>query len=307
MYHFILFHYVRCICVKNTHLVYDVLGVGIGPLFKPYDYKNRLGAEAVTVDYVEEIGNQSCQNKNPEASNQQLCQNSTEKDFCPCTGRDIDKIRKESVCLCSLDQETVLSKQKDSVKFKADRLMSCKFQEEEDKESQALQVESPKQSLDTEEPSQTSRLNKESQSQMSFKGCQSTVTAGNDMKKCHDLQIPCDKNSLDGLWKESDSNNLFSCKVYFNGGCCFRGTGSEDNVTILSHYLDLPDSPAAILRCKVGEGMAILCGPHLEYEASDIDDGDTSVTDIIPCLRYSVKQRKLIIKSLLKQLSITAK
>lgn len=57
-----------------------------------------------------------------------------------------------------------------------------------------------------------------------------------------------------------------SARVYFNGGPAFpEAKGGE----VLARYDDLPDKPAAILRCPVGSGVAILAGVHIECPVPD--------------------------------------
>lgn len=57
---------------------------------------------------------------------------------------------------------------------------------------------------------------------------------------------------------------------YYHGGGYFDGTEScGDAVQVLAGYdLEKNDGRAAIVRCRVGNGLAILCGPHLEYAPS---------------------------------------
>ena len=58
-------------------------------------------------------------------------------------------------------------------------------------------------------------------------------------------------------------NEIFP--VLYSGGPLFNG--HDDNSKILARYIDLPDEPAAIIECKVGKGLAILCSPHIEYDS----------------------------------------
>lgn len=53
--------------------------------------------------------------------------------------------------------------------------------------------------------------------------------------------------------------------VYYNGGCLFADADSYENIEVLARYADLPDTPAAIIKCTVGKGIAILSGVHPEY------------------------------------------
>lgn len=59
--------------------------------------------------------------------------------------------------------------------------------------------------------------------------------------------------------------------AYFNGGCYFRNAADfPDCVNIIAGYSDLPETPAAIIGCRMGKGRAILSGVHLEVEPEEI-------------------------------------
>lgn len=54
--------------------------------------------------------------------------------------------------------------------------------------------------------------------------------------------------------------------VYFNGGPVFAvEQGKDIGVEVLARYHDLPQQPAAIVRCAFGKGTALLSGVHFEY------------------------------------------
>ncbi|KAL4225722.1 hypothetical protein ACF0H5_016411 [Mactra antiquata] len=106
---------------------------------------------------------------------------------------------------------------------------------------------------------------------------------------------------------DNTKGDKFECKSYFNGGCYFTECDeikSNNNVVILSRYLNLNNTPASIVYSKVGKGHAVLSGPHIEYDSIDIDDGDQDVIDIIPHLKHSITQRKQMMSSILKNLNI---
>jgi biotin--protein ligase len=58
--------------------------------------------------------------------------------------------------------------------------------------------------------------------------------------------------------------------VCFNAGCFFVDAEKFSNVEILARYGDLPEKPAAIVRCRYGEGVALLCGVHPEYSKDEL-------------------------------------
>lgn len=62
-----------------------------------------------------------------------------------------------------------------------------------------------------------------------------------------------------------------SISIYYNGGCFFRNAHCfPAHVDILASYNDVPESPAAVVACRVGRGRVILSGVHPEMEAEDL-------------------------------------
>jgi biotin--protein ligase len=53
--------------------------------------------------------------------------------------------------------------------------------------------------------------------------------------------------------------------VYYNGGCTFRG--QVENVEIIGTFVDKENLPA-IIKCKVGAGIALLSGVHFEFSTN---------------------------------------
>lgn len=112
---------------------------------------------------------------------------------------------------------------------------------------------------------------------------------------------------------ESDKNgeivdhDTVQCSVYFNGGCYFDLDNDSPNVTVISRYLDLPHLSPAIVRCTCNQGVAVLCGPHIEYDALDIDDGDKLVEHMLPELEMAKPLKEHLMKCLLTDLKIAVK
>jgi biotin---protein ligase len=58
--------------------------------------------------------------------------------------------------------------------------------------------------------------------------------------------------------------SMSSTPAYYNGGCVFVDAEKYENVEVLARYKHLTGNPAALIRCKVGRGLAILSGVHPE-------------------------------------------
>ncbi len=59
--------------------------------------------------------------------------------------------------------------------------------------------------------------------------------------------------------------NSSSTSAYYNGGCIFVEAEKYDGVSIIARYADIEGQPAAIVKCEVGAGKAILTGVHPEH------------------------------------------
>ncbi|MCC5832813.1 MAG: hypothetical protein JJU12_07210 [Chlamydiales bacterium] len=55
-------------------------------------------------------------------------------------------------------------------------------------------------------------------------------------------------------------------RIYFNGGCYFEEPEAHPSIEVLARYQDLPEKPAALIKCKVGKGRAVLSGTHPEFK-----------------------------------------
>lgn len=57
-------------------------------------------------------------------------------------------------------------------------------------------------------------------------------------------------------------------RVFYEGGPVFSEP-EDEQAQVLARYKDLPDAPPAIIECRVGRGLAILSGPHIERRMPD--------------------------------------
>lgn len=69
--------------------------------------------------------------------------------------------------------------------------------------------------------------------------------------------------SWDGIAEIEFAQSRFP--VLYSGGPVFTG---DDSAAVLARYTTLPGRPAATVECAIGKGRAILCSPHLEYDAA---------------------------------------
>lgn len=89
--------------------------------------------------------------------------------------------------------------------------------------------------------------------------------------------------------------------AYYNGGCFFAKAERFANVSILARYADIEEEPAAIIRCDVGKGVAILSGVHPEYSVS-YSDKDRFQSDLFLALQRIEGQRRDLFRMILELL-----
>ena len=117
-------------------------------------------------------------------------------------------------------------------------------------------------------------------------------------------QVP--KHSADSK-QHSDStySNNFHC--YFNGGGHFTEPHGESPLScyeVIGRYDDLDSRPVAAVKCRVGQGMAVLSGVHLEYDPFLLSDESPRLKSLLPCLRRSDANRQRCLRQVLQLLGI---
>ncbi|MCH9633402.1 MAG: hypothetical protein S4CHLAM7_01270 [Chlamydiae bacterium] len=89
-----------------------------------------------------------------------------------------------------------------------------------------------------------------------------------------------------------------SLSVYYSGGCTFKNAVLCDQTEVLATYQDLKDEPAAIIRCKVDRGLALLMGVHIELSSKQCQKSP----ELSAALERDEERRELIFGNLLTDL-----
>lgn len=85
---------------------------------------------------------------------------------------------------------------------------------------------------------------------------------------------------------------------YFNGGCHFADAETIEGVEVVARYLELPNTPAAIVRTFVGHGAAVLSGVHPEYSPELAAECGIS-EPLVASLRENSENRRFLFRHLL--------
>ena len=100
-----------------------------------------------------------------------------------------------------------------------------------------------------------------------------------------------------------------STKIYFNGGCFFDEStidSETENIRILSRYLDLPNTPPAIISCQVGLGIAVLSGVHFEISPKHIGKEKDTDLSVLAVLENHENQREKFFDFIINQMNISS-
>lgn len=93
-------------------------------------------------------------------------------------------------------------------------------------------------------------------------------------------------------------SNHKEATVYYNGGSFYEANPMPPNTTVIARYADLPQQPAAIIKIKVGKGIAILSGVHFEYDQRLLPSSDPYLAPIKIALKSHENQRQRLVKAL---------
>lgn len=80
------------------------------------------------------------------------------------------------------------------------------------------------------------------------------------------------------------------CAIYYNGGGYFVEAEKYPGVDILARFAELPDTPPALITCKVGKGSALLSSVHFEYDPDQLHSKELS--SLIPLLTAHQRGRQ---------------
>lgn len=105
------------------------------------------------------------------------------------------------------------------------------------------------------------------------------------------------------LFSPSSSFNR-SSSAYYNGGCSFIKAEQYENVSILAQYTNIKDRPAAIVKCSVGTGIAILSGVHPEYSAFYSNAKNRFKKDIFLAMQKIENKRRVLFQTILNLLNV---
>ena len=72
--------------------------------------------------------------------------------------------------------------------------------------------------------------------------------------------------------------------IYYNGGCSFRLDEKGEEVEVVARYEDLDTAPPAVIRTRVGRGVALLSGVHFEIGGEAAEEEGVS-EDVVEKLK----------------------
>ncbi|KAK2171530.1 hypothetical protein NP493_1056g00004 [Ridgeia piscesae] len=106
----------------------------------------------------------------------------------------------------------------------------------------------------------------------------------------------------------SGHTSRFHC--YFNGGGCFvdasssSSSSSSSSYKVLGRYGDVVSCPVAVVKCYVGQGVAVLSGVHLEYAPDLLNADSPHLQPLLPSLHRGDGDRQMCLRQILQMLGI---
>lgn len=92
--------------------------------------------------------------------------------------------------------------------------------------------------------------------------------------------------------------------AYYNGGCIFVNAEKYEAISVIARYADIEGEPAAIVKCHVGDGCAILSGVHPEYSANYEYTKKHIGKSQFSALKEIEKERRTLFVNILNQLDL---
>lgn len=99
-------------------------------------------------------------------------------------------------------------------------------------------------------------------------------------------------------------SNPSAVAAYYYGGCAFVNAETYAGTTVLARYSDIKNEPAAIIKCQVGSGCAILSGVHPEYSANHKITEKFIGQALFSELKKVEKERRSLFVNLLRHLDL---
>ena len=98
-----------------------------------------------------------------------------------------------------------------------------------------------------------------------------------------------------------DATTDRAAPIFFNGGCIFCGAEDLVGIEVIGRYAELPGEPAALIACRVGDGVAILSGVHPEFSSSSLQGGSDHLSNVAAALAPYESERRAILRLILER------
>ena len=98
--------------------------------------------------------------------------------------------------------------------------------------------------------------------------------------------------------------------TYMNGGGYFKPYSNSSELTnfkVLGHFMTLPGKPAAVVKCHVGQGTAVLSNVHLEFFADHLEQDDVYLKNIFEHFNQGEAFRDIVFLDLLNELGLSVR
>lgn len=96
--------------------------------------------------------------------------------------------------------------------------------------------------------------------------------------------------------------------TYMNGGGYFKpynNSSEKSSIKILGHFTTLPGNPAAVVKCHIGQGTAVLSNVHLEFFADHLEQDDEYLQKIFEHFVQGEALRDIVFADILEELGLS--
>jgi biotin--protein ligase len=99
----------------------------------------------------------------------------------------------------------------------------------------------------------------------------------------------------------ADAKTELVTPIFFNGGCTFCAAESFAEIEVIGRYGELPGEPAALVACRVGNGVAVLSGVHPEFSSGSLRGGSDHLSVIADVLEPYEQARRALLRAMLER------
>ena len=121
-------------------------------------------------------------------------------------------------------------------------------------------------------------------------------------------KIPDNYHQMNGIHSEEQTYFVESVRSDVNSdkeiSSYLKLSPKKNDVEVLCSFAEIKGEPAAIVKCNVGKGKAVLSSVHIEYDSQCLDSKNVYLKPVIDSLKSYDMEQNLMFKYMLKCLNV---